>query len=362
MIRGIDIENFRCFHKTHIEGFSQINLIGGQNNAGKTALLEAILLANSPHSQSIIFLQQKLRGEYGDALLPERTWNSLFYNYKKDTEIRITVTADGSTFGGRFVCKDTYKKPRIDLEIAPQDIIKIEDNSSVGEIIQSSLISYRISPKKINPEPAMRINARKGEKKFGVDGGLPPPIFYTHFVPAGFKQLAEKLAENFERLLYQGRDKVVLEALQLIDKKIEKIDIVGKKLHLKRQGEIPMPIGMFGDALNKVVDIVIRIANNPNCVLLIDEIENGIHYTHQHDLWQKLFVLAKEFRVQIFAVSHSLEMIKAFNETSLREHIGDDIAYFEMFRSQRSNEIVANSLSEDALAYAISNKQSFRGE
>ncbi len=44
MIEKISIQNFRCFGNTTIEGFKRINLIGGLNNSGKTALLEAIIL------------------------------------------------------------------------------------------------------------------------------------------------------------------------------------------------------------------------------------------------------------------------------------------------------------------------------
>jgi AAA15 family ATPase/GTPase len=44
MIEKISIKNFRCFGNTTIEGFKRINLIGGLNNSGKTALLEAILM------------------------------------------------------------------------------------------------------------------------------------------------------------------------------------------------------------------------------------------------------------------------------------------------------------------------------
>ncbi|WP_083786910.1 AAA family ATPase [Gloeothece verrucosa] len=47
MLQDIEIENFRCFEKTRISGFTRVNLIGGKNNSGKTALLEALLLEHS---------------------------------------------------------------------------------------------------------------------------------------------------------------------------------------------------------------------------------------------------------------------------------------------------------------------------
>lgn len=39
MLENIEIQNFRCFEDTKILGFKRVNLIGGKNNAGKTAFL-----------------------------------------------------------------------------------------------------------------------------------------------------------------------------------------------------------------------------------------------------------------------------------------------------------------------------------
>ncbi|MCW6038554.1 AAA family ATPase [Spirulina subsalsa FACHB-351] len=58
MIQNITIENFRCFQNTSVKEFKQVNLIGGKNNAGKTSLLEALLLYTFPHPHSIIELKQ----------------------------------------------------------------------------------------------------------------------------------------------------------------------------------------------------------------------------------------------------------------------------------------------------------------
>jgi predicted ATPase len=37
-ITSIEVENFRCFKKLSVDGLTQVNLIVGANNAGKTAL------------------------------------------------------------------------------------------------------------------------------------------------------------------------------------------------------------------------------------------------------------------------------------------------------------------------------------
>jgi AAA15 family ATPase/GTPase len=45
--------------------------------------------------------------------------------------------------------------------------------------------------------------------------------------------------------------------------------------------------------------------------LLIDEIENGIHYSVMPRVWRSLAMLSKKFDVQLFATTHSNECIRA---------------------------------------------------
>lgn len=369
MIKSISIENFRCFHQTKIDGFGQVNLIGGQNNAGKTTLLEAVYLANNPHSKSVIFLKQKLRNEAADLDHPERTWSSLFHHFKKDSEIKLFVETAGATFGARFICKESHEKPgqvAVSNKKDEDGLMKIEDDSGIeGRVILSSLVSYHYLQHRQGAEPNMRLDSNLGSKSFGIRGVLPAPLLYPNFVPAGFKSNPATLAENFERLRYQGRDQVILEGIQLIESSIERVEVFNfgeKRIYLKRQGEDFMPITLFGDALNKVTDIILRIVSNSNSILLIDEIENGIHYSHHRDLWKFVFKLAAQFGVQIFAASHSYEMIRAFNQMASAENLGPSAMYFEMYRSLRSGEIVGKGFAPDLLAYAIANNQSFRGE
>ena len=61
MIKKITIENFRCFDKLKVLGFERVNLISGKNNAGKTALLEAIFLNSAPTRYSLFTSTNKKR-------------------------------------------------------------------------------------------------------------------------------------------------------------------------------------------------------------------------------------------------------------------------------------------------------------
>ena len=119
---------------------------------------------------------------------------------------------------------------------------------------------------------------------------------------------------------------------------------------------------VFGDAINKVADFILRIINNPNSIVLIDEIENGIHYSNQEKLWKMLFNLAIEYNVQIFSTTHSYEMVKAFVNTIKENEFDEKSSYFELARHAKTGNIIATYILIDILDYDIENNFPFRGE
>lgn len=44
MITSATIENFKCFKRLDLPDLSRITLLGGRNNVGKTAVLEALAI------------------------------------------------------------------------------------------------------------------------------------------------------------------------------------------------------------------------------------------------------------------------------------------------------------------------------
>ena len=52
-IRNIEIKNFKCFEDFKAEGFGRVNLIGGKNNVGKTAFMEACFLFASKNTEEL---------------------------------------------------------------------------------------------------------------------------------------------------------------------------------------------------------------------------------------------------------------------------------------------------------------------
>ncbi len=275
MLQNIHIQNFRCFEDFKAEGFERINLIGGKNNSGKSCLLEGIaMLSNSFKLKELV----TLRGEQAAEIR----------NIKSTSTItRITPFLPNNDNTNDFFC-DTSNT-----------ISNTNGNLNITYITQENELP--------------RIDILKS-----------------------FDVFDEKLIKH-----------KIIEILKIIDSRIEDIRTFKTKegLWFKKFNEEYQPIVFYGDATKKIIKYFTSffekkisignfITSNDDSILLIDEIENGIHYTAHKEFWQHLFKLCKELNVQVFATTHSLEMIKAFNEVALEE---GEASYFEMMRNEVDN-------------------------
>jgi AAA15 family ATPase/GTPase len=87
----------------------------------------------------------------------------------------------------------------------------------------------------------------------------------------------------------------------------------------------------MGDGMRKILTFLATIATTKNGVLLIDEIENGLHYSSLSVVWKALFAACKEYNVQIIATTHSYECVEAFSKSyDAFDPEGDDIRLFRI--------------------------------
>jgi AAA15 family ATPase/GTPase len=364
MLKNITIENFRCFKHTKISGFSTVNLIGGQNNSGKSMLLEAILLTLYPIPETITILLT-LRDERARVIETdnERVWDNFFYKNEKKQEIILRAENDNGEFDiAKITCTndfdENYNKLSVNLNIdkdlmfrniAETYILNLEGKKG------NEKFNYLIYPnKKTNGLETL------GKSNFLGEGVIP-------FMPSSYSMPLREMVKLYSDIKYRNEVEGLNSVLRIIDQRI-----VGSEIDAPGGGEAILKLVLndgqryalsaFGDAVRKVTVLVLLLLNSSDSIILIDEIENGIHYTKHTHLWKKIFEIAKELKIQVFATSHSLEMIRAFNEVAINEKFADDAKYFEMARNAKTNEIFASAMDMDDLHYEITKNQTFRGE
>ncbi len=347
MIQNIDIENFRCFHKTKIDGFKRINLIGGQNNGGKTSLLEAIQLGCWP-SGTVGALQGKVRqlDPKISSVDTQNYWLSLFYNLKKEI-ITIRLLDDKNKEGqSKIYFDDKY----------PQVEINLESHKATSKLITEFFWG--------DEKPSF------SDSFINADGHLQQTLVPANgpkscrFLDSKSRISQRELVEYHDSAKLIGESDYFLEVFKLIDESIEAIETLNlgtANMYLRSDNKPLMPIQLYGDAIYRIAGIAAILINKRYEVVLIDEIENGIHYSNQKALWNMLHKIAVKLDIQIFTTTHSREMANALTEAANEYDFADEAAYFELFKHPKTGEIEANLMDMDLLKYKLRHDKEFRG-
>ena len=192
-----------------------------------------------------------------------------------------------------------------------------EDNDGVNfngvEIIGS--IKEKFKPNKVIKSSIQLAITSKGEASFESTN---EPNFRSDFSAVFLNSLDTRfndLYSRIETLIVEKKKDEIIKCLQIIDKKIKNIEL-GKNnmIHLDIGISRLIPINMQGDGIIKLAKIVSNIHRAKNGILLIDEIDNGLHFSTLKEIWVLLITYAKKYNVQIFTTTHSIETIKYFSE------------------------------------------------
>lgn len=108
----------------------------------------------------------------------------------------------------------------------------------------------------------------------------------------------------------------------------------------------------LGEGVSRALWIGSSIVNSKEGLLLVDEVENGLHYSVQPDLWKMIFKTARQLDVQVFATTHSHDCVRAFQQVSKEQE--EEGMLISLRRKQSDSEnIVAVPIEEDELEYAV---------
>ena len=113
----------------------------------------------------------------------------------------------------------------------------------------------------------------------------------------------------------------------------------------------PVPLNSMGDGMLRVLQLSLKIFAAKGGFLLIDEFENGLHYSVQEKVWALLFEMAERHDIQIFATTHSWDCIESFTKVAVARTETDGVL-FRLGRSVRSSDqgrVIATVFDEAAL-------------
>ncbi len=122
----------------------------------------------------------------------------------------------------------------------------------------------------------------------------------------------------WDQITLTEKEIFVIEALQIIEPAIQRIAFIGETSNKRtpvvkvKDYEKVVPLKSMGDGINRILSIILSAVNCENGYLLIDEFENGLHFSVQEQLWKVLIHLSSVLNIQVFATTHSNDCIDGF--------------------------------------------------
>ncbi len=326
MINSLSISNFRAFEELEVPTFGQLNLIGGSNSAGKTSLLEAIYILRSPRPNRALFniLEAREERRHGAASVSALFNESIAGD---DAAVRVLSFFNRSPkpIGSEFQIRSDQEALRCVLDL--KRVSRVEE--TFGEPIGPEVVSSEVALLLSLYRDSERLEVYD-DRRFAQSGGTSVNAFRTIQAAArdplvGF--VGSKGLSHFEMVplwdkvdLTPLKDRV-LSFLRLIHPNVIDLAFPSSGLSGNRErlpvvrltdSDSPVSLNRLGEGSVRLLGLALGAMTADTEVLLIDEIENGLHHEIHFDLWKSLALLARETGVQIFATTHSRDMVTAF--------------------------------------------------
>jgi hypothetical protein len=347
MIKELNIRGFRGLRDFSMNDLGRINLLVGTNNSGKSSILEAIELMASTASVRPIWSATSRRGERiwiddDTRRYIEADVSHLFYSHAFAVGSKLEINSGTDDQSQQFSMEvvqiqEDNNSPLLDVESS-------ETSDSLG--LELEWVNKHLQVVPLTPRGGLA-------SKFGYRTSLDRlNIPRIQFISTA-SLLPEEVQSLFDEVVLTPEEDLLVNALRTIEPDIERIASIGgdrtRSASGMRQGNIVVklknhidriPIGSMGDGIWRMLGIALSLVNARNGILLIDEIDTGLHYRVLSKMWQLVQSTAERLNIQVFATTHSRDCYESLASIS-----HDDISEGSCVTIQRIEKNTRQSIS-----------------
>jgi predicted ATPase len=340
-----------------MEGLGRINLLVGTNNSGKTSVLEALYLLMASGEPTAFWRIISQRGERIDIDPTVRRSEAeldlchLFAGHELRSGVEFTI--ETKNVAERYI--------KCSIQEASKEAIK-EEKTLFADFDQTL------------PPLALRIEGKPTPLVQNIPltrrGGLSPDVLeidlnrrlprrrekpIVEYIPTESLSV-NTLVNAWNRIVLTHDEELVLRALRSLEPKIERIAAVveqpssfrGYPISLSTRGGFmiklsdsnqPIPIGSLGDGTWRILALAIALIRAKHGVLLIDEIDTGLHYTVMAAMWTLVAETAQMLNVQVFATTHSYDCVKSLAVICKSDHAANTQVSIQRIEPNRNKAV-----------------------
>lgn len=318
MLESVLIQNFKGFKNTSVGPFRMVNLIIGGQNVGKTSLLEAVFASVSIKPYHAV---------------------SMFRQAEDNDEIRFNKLISTPGF---FV--KSLMEGGTGLAVSAKQMQPDAVDECIGRETRYREINYLEFPDQSSTNDS-QIEVRNAGifhhefRAWDIGGGITRNYFSCEGVPCVLPTQAQ-LVRLFGQVIIARKKKDLINLLKKIDVRLESLDAISPDGHQRIYAELEgfseaIPINMLGHGFSRLVYLFSQLFSSNAQLALIDEIENGIHYSALPTLFQGIKAVAQERQVQSLITTHSWDCLRAACEV-----FEDAPDMFQVIRLERTDDNV----------------------
>lgn len=310
MLESVRIRNFRNLVDLQIEGLDRVNLFTGRNNSGKTTLLEALFLLAGGGNPSLLLSINSFRGidttGGTTTTVREVLWKPLFCTLDTKRVIRIEAH------------RLSHESFSLSISLDQPDTIRLplgqSSRSLAVEALNEDSLLFRFDSKE-----AGHIEGRMYVTVSGIKIEQPTEnlSFPAVFLSSRIGNLQED-AVRLGQLRQHKQASSVMEALKVVEPKLQSVEDNSASGGPMIWGDVGLselvPLPAMGEGMTRVARLILAISSAPGGLVLIDEIENGLHHSILSKVWKAVDQAAKNFDTQVVATTHSYECLEAAHQ------------------------------------------------
>ncbi len=360
-LASLNVQNFRCFKHLQVAKLGRVNLIVGKNSVGKTSLLEALrIYAQRDTSALLAILSQ--RDEFALSMLRSDESTDMFV----DDALEAHIQAFLSLF---FVPgqENMDREREYEFQVSSQKghiVVRLALGNDEGEQERGWVLS-------LNGET---VEMRRFLTRSDRLSTASEERIHSFLLPVDGLSDAE-IDRQYQRAVASNLTDQLLQALHLLNNKIVSVAVVRDSWERERQysstrvridlrwrkpiipivtlrgGKAePVPLRSLGDGMGRMFGLALAAVTARGGLLLVDEIDTGLHYTVQPEMWRFVFAIARKFNLQVFATTHSWDCVRSFQQVACADEESEGMLISLRRREDDPEGIAAVLYDEEDLA------------
>ncbi|KIE58062.1 hypothetical protein A946_09115 [Methylacidiphilum kamchatkense Kam1] len=372
-IHSLEITNFRCFKDLALDDLSRINIITGDNAAGKTTILEAIYIACKPNPRAIEWLTPQ---RIPPSFLQKDYFASSVKRYFNDPSSNIVFLVNKKNSAYWRVELKFYPSP--DSSILPYAAAFQEHAISTPNTPENLKVRKVYNPDHVFPRLELHIQEDNKTEEINwmgftdtdmIQEGVKEIVPYTFFFGSSVTYDPSESAKILSSLKEKKEESVFLDAFKKEYPEIKDIfplippDFPRGAVFFEIEGQdLIIPSTLYSSGTHKSLTIFLIASDSrfSQGIILVDEIENGIHWSRMKSFWRLLNKFTTQRQIQVFATTHSYECLESFVDVMKESAKETEFTIIHAKKDAKTNRFSASVIPGEFAESAIRSRLEIR--